>query len=79
VALGRCVGSIQGIGRAGHSRVEPESHQRTIRVVVDGLWNTDHWNTPLVHLLSDAQGPVPATRDETNSLNYGVPPRVMIL
>ena len=60
VALGRGVQAVEGVGGAGHGRVEPEGHHGAFQVVVDGLGHAHQGDAALEQLLADAQRAVAA-------------------
>ena len=60
VAFGRGVQAVQGIGGAGHRRVEAERHDGCFQIVVNSLWHADDRHTMLKELLGDAERAIAA-------------------
>ena len=64
VAFRRGVQAVQGIGGAGHRRVEAEGHHGPFEIVVDGLGHAHQGHASLEQLLADAQRSVAANADQ---------------
>ena len=64
VTGGGGVQAVEGTGHAFDGGVEAECHVGGLKVVVDGLWNSDNRQARVVHLECGIQGSVAADDDE---------------